>query len=78
MVGWHHQLNGHEFEQALGVGEGYGSLTFCSPCGCKEQDMTERLNTYISKSWDITITYYHEGTIVILERRTNSCKDEMQ
>ena len=31
MVGWHHRLNGHEFEQSLGVGEGWGSLTFCSP-----------------------------------------------
>ena len=44
MVGWHHRLNGHEFEQALGIGEGQGSLAFCSPCGCKELDTTERLN----------------------------------
>ena len=44
MVGWHHQLNGHEFEQALGVGDGQGSLACCSPRGCKESDMTERLN----------------------------------
>ena len=43
MVGWHHQLNGHEFEQALGVGEGQGSLACCSPCGCVELDRTERL-----------------------------------
>ena len=34
MVGWHHQLNGHEFKQALGVGDGQGSLTCCSPWGC--------------------------------------------
>ena len=40
MVGWHHQLNGHEFEQALGDGEGQGSLVFCSPWGHKESDMT--------------------------------------
>ena len=33
MVGWHHQLDGHEFEQTLGVGDGQGSLVFCSPCG---------------------------------------------
>ena len=45
MVGWHHQLNGHEFEQALGVGE--GSLTCCSPWGHKESDMTERLNNIV-------------------------------
>ena len=44
MVGWHHQLNGHEFEQALGDGEGQGSLACCSPWGCKESDMTERRN----------------------------------
>ena len=44
MVGWHHWLNGHEFEQALGVGDGQGSLVCCSPWNCKELDMTERLN----------------------------------
>ena len=44
MVGCHHRLNGHEFGQALGVGDGQGSLAFCSPWGCKESDMTEQLN----------------------------------
>ena len=44
MVGWHHQLDGHEFEQALGVGDGQGSLACCNPWGCKESDMTEQLN----------------------------------
>ena len=44
MVGWHHQLNGHEFEQALRDGDGQGSLLCCSPWGHKESDMTERLN----------------------------------
>ena len=44
MVGWHHRLNGHEFEQALGDGEGQGSLVCYSPWGRKESDMTERLN----------------------------------
>ena len=44
MVGWHHRLSGHEFEQALGVGDGQGSLACCSPWGCKESDMTEWLN----------------------------------
>ena len=44
MVGWHHQLDGHEFEQAPGVGVGQGSLACCSLWGCKELDMTERLN----------------------------------
>ena len=41
MVGWHHQLNGHELKQTLGNGEGQGSLACCSPWGCKELDMTE-------------------------------------
>ena len=44
MVGWHHQLNGHEFEQAPGVGDGQGSLVCCSPWGHKESDTTEGLN----------------------------------
>ena len=44
MVGWHHLLNGHEFEHALEVGDGQGSLVCCSPRGCKESDVTERLN----------------------------------
>ena len=44
MVGWHHWPNGHEFEQALGVGDGQGSLACCSPWGRKESDMTEQLN----------------------------------
>ena len=39
MVGWHHQLNGHEFEQSPGDGEGQGSLACCSPWGHKESDM---------------------------------------
>ena len=44
MVGWHHRLSGHEFEYALGVGDGQGSLACCSPQDHKESDMTERLN----------------------------------
>ena len=44
MVGCHHWLNGHEFEQAPGVGEGLGSLLCCSPSSHKESDTTEQLN----------------------------------
>ena len=46
MAGWHHQLDGYEFEQALGVGDRQGSLMCCRPgmLGCKESDTTERLN----------------------------------
>ena len=41
MVGWHHRLNGHEFEQAPGISDGQEGLVCCSPWGCKESDMTE-------------------------------------
>ena len=44
MVGWHHQLDGHEFEQALEVGDGQRGLAYCSPRGRKESDTTEQLN----------------------------------
>ena len=44
MVGWYHQLNGHEFEQTLGVGDGQGGLVWYSPWDCKESDTTDWLN----------------------------------
>ena len=44
MVGWHHQLDGHEFEQVLGVGGGQGSLACCHPWSRRESDKTARLN----------------------------------
>ena len=47
MVGWHHRLDGHEFEQVLGVNDGQGSLVWCSRWDGKESDMTERLNWYV-------------------------------
>ena len=56
MAGWHQQLNGHEFEQASGVGDGQESLVCCSPWGHKETDMTEQL-TYTYK-----LTYTYERT----------------
>ena len=43
MVGWHHRLDVHEFEQVLGVCDKQGSLACCSLWGCKESDMTERM-----------------------------------
>ena len=49
MVGWHHWLNGHEFEQARGDGEGQGGLACCSAWDCKELDTTERLNWTLSQ-----------------------------
>ena len=51
MVGCHHQLNGHEFGNALGDGEGQGSVVCCSPGGCKESDMTEQLNNNKVSTW---------------------------
>ena len=53
-VGWHHWLNGHEFEQTLGDGEGQGSLACCSPWGRKASDTTERLNNK-----DVTSTTFY-------------------
>ena len=58
MVGWHHWLNGHEFEQALGVGDGQGSLGCCSPWGRKKLDMTERLNWTELKFWALPTTSF--------------------
>ena len=56
MIGWHHRLNGHEFERTLGDSEGQGSLVSYSPRGRKELDMSERLNnnsTQISHSFHV-------------------------
>ena len=49
MVGWHHRLNAHEFEQALGDGEEQESLACCSPWAHKELDTTERLNNILER-----------------------------
>ena len=49
MVGRHHQLNGHDFEQALGGGEGQGNLACCIPWGHKESDTTEQLNDLVTE-----------------------------
>ena len=67
MVGWHHQLNRHEFKQVPGVGDGQGSLACCSPWGQKESDTTEQLNwtdtDYVlkkKKKHDFLIAYWYE------------------
>ena len=52
MVGWHHRLNGHEFEQVPGDGKGQGSLACCSPWGRKELDTTEYLNMH-THMWNV-------------------------
>ena len=56
MVGWHHQLDVHQFEQAPGVGDGQGSLACCSPWGRKELDTTEQLNWRVLSSLRFTPT----------------------
>ena len=56
MVGWHHRLNGHEFEQAPGVGDGQGGLACCGPWGCKESDTPKRLNN--SNKWNTELTFF--------------------
>ena len=53
MVGWHHQLNGNEFQQAPGVGDGQGSLACYSPWSCKELDTTEQLNWTECVSYEV-------------------------
>ena len=61
MVGWHHQLNGREFEQGPRVGDGQGSLACCSPWGCKELDTTERLNS--TEEGSIFYAFSHFGCL---------------
>ena len=58
MAGWHHWLNGHEFEQALGVGDGQGSLVCCSPWGHRESDTTEQLN-WTDLNWSVTASSFY-------------------
>ena len=71
MVGWHHQLNGHEFEQTLGDSERQGNLVCCSPWGGKVLDMTEQLNNNDQYSclknpmdrgaWQVTVQWVTKG-----------------
>ena len=56
MVGWHHQLHKHDFEQAPGIGGGQGTVACCSPWGCKESDRTERLN-WTEYTWTLKLSF---------------------
>ena len=85
MVGWHHRLNGNEFEQALGVGEGQGSLAFCSQWSCKESDMTEWLKNNLifrcsvnpdPKAWLLLLS--GNSVISVLLRRARSFPTALQ
>ena len=66
MVGWHYQLNRHEFDQTLGDGEGQGSLACCSPRGCKELDMTQQWNKNKTKNKKTNVShpYYFYSVII--------------
>ena len=76
IVGWHHWLDGHEFEQAPGVGDGQGSLVCCSPWGRKKSDMTEQLNNNDLSHWIFTkILYYYFR--VAQEGRNGSLEGDM-
>ena len=71
MVGWHHRLDGHESEQALGVGDGQGSLACCSPWGLRELDMTERLNdNNNNKRFAPAVSSFMESLALIFARLT--------
>ena len=65
MVGCHHQLNGHEFEQTQEGSEGQGSLVCCSPWGCKESDTTYRLNN----KWACGPSYNHTHFVIYSESK---------
>ena len=60
MVGWHHQLDGHEFEQTLENSEGQGSLVCCSPRGCEGSDVTEQLNKTTKEFTDLSCRIYDD------------------
>ena len=69
MVGWHHGLNGHEFEQTPGTGNGQGSLACCSPWGRKESDTTEWLNWLIGHNSDQYLRDTFQDRVVSRNRR---------
>ena len=58
MVGWHHQLSGHKFEQTMEDSEGQGSLVCCSPWGRRETETTERLNNNSNRHWICLVNFY--------------------
>ena len=61
-VGWYHQLDGHEFEQALGVGDGQGNLECCSPWDCNESDMTEQKVNWTELLYCVWCIWHYAST----------------
>ena len=78
MVGWHHWLNGHEFESTLGVGDGQGGLACSSTCGLKESDTTKRLNWLIHIQnyyiFQINCSFYSLFNILLLPTKCFALK----
>ena len=74
MVGWHHQLDGHEFEQALGDGDGQGILECCGPWGHKEFDITEWLNNNNKRKQIIIHTPKRSSVIDKKERKKETAE----
>ena len=83
MVGWHHWLNGHQFEQIPGDGEGQGGLVYSSSWDCKESDTTKQLNNTVLKLWgcffpiDIwskSICSSHSPKLFSFSEKATSCK----
>ena len=71
MVGWHHQLDGREFGQVPGVGDGQRSLVCCSPWGLKESDMTEQLNNNNKKLlWGRSVCKQQLSHLYMTTRKT--------
>ena len=76
-VGWHHRLNGREFEQILGDGEGQGSLACCSPWGCKESDMTRDWTTtknIYTHTFIYSLFFPHGSVVKEFARQGRSCR----
>ena len=75
MVGWHHWLTGHESEQALEVGDGWGGLACCSPWGFKESDTTERLSDWSDLlETEVFISFYPQSSSVPKKKRDKQYK----
>ena len=70
MFGWHHHINGHEFEQALGDNGGRGGLVCCSPGGRKESDTTYRMNNTKNVDVWLKLTQYYKAIILQLGKKT--------
>ena len=77
MVGWHHWLNGPEFEQVLGVGDGQGNLVCLSPWGCRESDMTEWLNWTDCRFFAWSLSFFNELNCIFHYNQCSTSKKSM-